>query len=82
MGAGKKVNTVVLAVKNLPNINTAKFSPAPNLKNTAAALCLLVEGREEQSVLTSNLSEAGRRGNPSNWGVSVALQRGEHRSFI
>lgn len=50
MGAGKKVNTVVLAVKNLPNINTAKFSPAPTLKNTAAALCLLVEGREEQSV--------------------------------
>lgn len=80
MGAGKKVNTVVLAVKNLSNINTAKFSPAPKLKNTAAALCGGKGGAERG--LSSDLSEAGRRGNPSNRGVSVALQRGEHRSFI
>lgn len=44
-GAGKKVNTVVLAVKNLPNINTAKFSSRAEKYG-----CGFVEGREEQSV--------------------------------
>lgn len=44
-----KVNNIVLAVKNMPNINTAEFIAAQNLKNTVVVLCFPVELAEERS---------------------------------
>jgi len=44
-----KVNNVVLAVKNMPNINTAELIAAQKLTNAVVALCFPVELAEERS---------------------------------
>lgn len=74
MWSQEKVNNRLLAVKNLPNIKTAKFIAAQKLKNTdcKVAFCGGVNRGAERS-LPSHISEAGKIGNTSNWGVSVAF---------
>lgn len=43
----EKVNNIVLTMKNMPNINTAKFIAVQNLKNMSVTLHFLVELTEE-----------------------------------
>lgn len=45
----EKVNNVVLTVKNKPNINTAKFIAAQNLKNMTVTVRFPAELTEEHS---------------------------------
>lgn len=45
----EKVNNIVLTVKNMPNINTAKFIAVQNLKNMTVTSHFLVELTEEHS---------------------------------